>query len=303
MSLRASSGLLLACLYDRRDDDISVGEVESSRIRRVPVDFKLITIALMAAVGMGQSQDADSSFRPTFEVASIKPDPLPQTSISVAKPPGGGLVARGISTKFLITLAYDVREFQILDGPSWISREQYSIDAKPGDNPKGPILSVYLTKRQKEDDEWRLRIQSLLARRFQLRIHRETREEQVYSLVVAKNGPKFRESTFNESDAGKGRLPGLKMRPYELAGTSVDIRLLAEELSRRLSRNVIDQTGLKGEYDFNLRWVPDVVEGDSVPDGPSIFTAVQEQLGLKLESGKAPVDAIIIDHIERPSAN
>jgi len=263
------------------------------------MEFKLITIALIA-VGLGQSQDADSSFRPVFEVASIKPDPQPNPSIGK---PGGRLVGRGIFTKFLIALAYNVKEFQILDAPAWTSREQYSIDAKPGDNPKGPILSVYLTKRQKEDDEFKLRIQSLLADRFQLRIHKETREQQVYSLVVAKNGPKFKDSKFNESDAAKGRLPGLKMHQYELNGTSVDIRLLAEELSRRLGRNVIDQTGLNGEYDFDLRWAPDVAAGDSVPDGPSIFTAVQEQLGLKLESGKAPVDAIVIDHIEKPSAN
>jgi bla regulator protein blaR1 len=263
--------------------------------------FKLIAIALMAAVGLGQSQDADSSFRPAFEVASIKPDPGP--IIRVGKPPGGGLVARGIFIRFLIALAYDVKEFQILDGPSWISHEQYLIEAKPGDNPKGPILSVYLSKQQKEDDEWRLRIQSLLADRFHLRIHRETREQPVYSLVVGKNGPKFKESRFSESDFRKGALPGLTMHPYELIGNSVEIRLLADEISRRLSRNVMDHTGLNGEYDFDLRWVPDAADGDSVPDGPSIFTAVQEQLGLKLESGKAPVDAIVIDHIEKPSPN
>jgi uncharacterized protein (TIGR03435 family) len=266
------------------------------------MEFRLITIALMAAVGLGQSQDVDSLARPSFEVASIKPDPIPFSQISIGKP-SGRLVARGIFTKFLIAHAYNVKEFQVLDGPSWISSEQYSIEAKPGDNPKGPILSLYLTKRQKEDEEFNLRIQSLLADRFQLRIHKETREEQVYSLVVAKNGPKFKDSKFNESDAEKGRLPGLKMLPSELIGTSVDIRLLAEQLSRRLGRNVIDQTGLNGEYDFDLRWAPDVPDGDSVPDGPSIFTAVQEQLGQKLESGKAPVDAIVIDHIERPSAN
>jgi bla regulator protein BlaR1 len=250
---------------------------------------------------LAQGAQTYPAARPEFEVASIKPDPQP--NIRIERPPGGGLVARGIFTKFLIALAYDVKEFQILDGPSWISREQYSINAKPGDNPKGPILSLYLTKRQKEDDEWHLRIQSLLADRFQLRIHKETREEQVFSLVVAKNGPKFKESKFDESALAKGMMPGLKMFPYELAGTSVNIRLLAEELSRRLSRNVIDQTGLNGEYDFDLRWAPDVADGDSVPDGPSIFTAVQEQLGLKLESGKAPVDAIVIDHIERPTEN
>jgi uncharacterized protein (TIGR03435 family) len=261
--------------------------------------LSLIGVAMATAGVLALAQTNPA--RPEFEVASIKPDPQP--NIRIERPPGGGLVARGIFTKFLIALAYDVKEFQILDGPSWISRQQYSINAKPGDNPKGPILSLYLTKRQKEDEEWHLRIQSLLADRFQLRIHKETREEQVYSLVVAKNGPKFKESRFNESDVGKGMLPGLTMHPYELIGTSVDIHLLAGEMSRRLSRNVIDQTGLNGEYDFILRWVPDAADRDSVPDGPSIFTAVQEQLGLKLESGKAPVDAIIVDHVEKPSPN
>ena len=148
-----------------------------------------------------------------------------------------------------------------------------------------------------------MRIQSLLADRFQLRIHKETREEQVYSLVVAKNGPKFKVSKFDDSALETGLMPGLKTHPYELAGTSAGIHLLTEELSRRLGRKVIDQTGLDGEYNFDLRWAPDVGDGDSPPDGPSIFTAVQEQLGLKLESGKAAVDAIVIDHIERPSEN
>ncbi|MBV9745664.1 MAG: TIGR03435 family protein [Acidobacteriia bacterium] len=263
---------------------------------------RLLIIALLAAVGLGQSPDADSSFRPAFEVASVKPDP--GGTLSVGKPPGGGFWARGIWTKLLIGLAYDVKEFQILAGPSWISHELYSIDAKRGDNPRGAILSPpQLIKQRIEDEEWHLRIQSLLADRFQLRIHRETKEQPVYSLVVGKNGPKFRESRFSEADFRKGAVPGLTMRPYELIGNSVAIRFLADELSRRLDRNVIDRTGLNEEYNFDLRWVQDMVDGHSVPDGPSIFTAVQEQLGLKLESGKAPVDAITIDHIEKPSPN
>jgi uncharacterized protein (TIGR03435 family) len=265
--------------------------------------FNLITIALMAAVGLGQSQDVDSSVRPEFEVASVKPDNVDQMNWRVVRPMGGGLVTRGITTRFLIGTAYDVKDFQIVGGPPWTGRETYSIDEKVGNSRKGPTLSVYPTKQQKEDDEWHLRIESLLADRFQLRIHKETREEQVYFLVVAKNGPKFKESKFDESDLGKGMMPGLQMRPHQLTGTSADIHLLAEELSRRLTRKVIDQTGLNGEYNFDLRWAPDAAAGDSAPDGPSIFTAVQEQLGLKLESGNAPVDAIIIDHVEKPSPN
>jgi uncharacterized protein (TIGR03435 family) len=277
-----------------------VKEIPGSLKSEASMEFRLIAFALMVTAGLGQSQDVVSSARLEFEVASIRADP--RIDVSIGKPPGGRLVARGIIIRFLIALAYDVKDFQVIGGPSWIGREQYSIDAKPGDSPKGPILSLYLTQRQKEDEEFHLRIQSLLADRFQLKIHKETREEQVYSLVVVKNGPKFKESKFDDS-APKG-LPGLTMHPYDLIGTKVSLHYLAEELSRRLGRNVIDQTGLDGEYNFNLRWAPDVADGDSVADGPSIFTALQEQMGLKLESSKVvPVKVLVIDQVERPSAN
>jgi uncharacterized protein (TIGR03435 family) len=264
--------------------------------------FRLVISVLLATIGLAQSQDVDSSFRPAFEVISIKPDDgkLPGR---INRPPGGGLSGRGITAKFLIGRSYDVQNFQIIGGPSWIGREIYVIEARPGENRKAPILNLYLTQQQKDDEEFRMRIQSLLADRFQLKTHKETREEQVYTLVVAKNGPKLQESKFNASDAEKGRRPGLTMRPSELTGISVPVSLLAEELSRCLSRKVIDRTDLNGQYDFDLRWAPDTTDANSVPDAPSLFTAVQEQLGLRFESGKAPVDVIVIDRIEKPSEN
>jgi uncharacterized protein (TIGR03435 family) len=267
--------------------------------------FKLITIALMAAVGFGQTQDfAATAARPEFDVASIRstsPDDG-QTHVRLLWLPGGRFSATGITAKMLIGVAYSVKPFQIFGGPSWIGRDQYSIDAKGTAKEKGSILSLYLTPQQRESEEGNLRLQSLLVERFQLRAHRETKEQEVYSLVIGKNGPKFKESKFDDSAAEKG-LQGLKMHPYELTGTKVSIHYLVEELSRRLSRNVVDQTGLNGEYDFDLGWAPDAGDGDSLPNGPSIFTALQEQLGLKLESSKAPVDVLVIDHIEKPSAN
>jgi uncharacterized protein (TIGR03435 family) len=268
----------------------------------ITVGCRLITVALIVAIGSAQSQDVDSSFRPAFEVVSIKPDDGKMPG-RIAHPPGGALSARGVTAKFLIGLSYDVKEFQIIGGSSWIGRDIFVIEAKPGEKRKGPILDLYFNQRQKDDEEFKLRIESLLADRFQLRIHKETRQEQVYSLVVGKNGPKFKESNFDGSDAEKGRLPGLMMRPYELIGTSASLDLLAGELSRRLGHKVIDRTGLNREYDFDLRWAPEAADGDSVPDAPSIFTALQEQLGLKLESGKAPVDVIVIDQIEKPTGN
>jgi uncharacterized protein (TIGR03435 family) len=257
----------------------------------------------MAAVGFGQTLDATPSARPEFDVASIKSTNSDdgQTRVRLAWLPGGRFLATGVTAKMLIGVAYSVKPFQIFGGPSWIGRDQYSIDAEGTAKEKGSILSLYLTPRQRESEEGNLRLQSLLAERFQLRTHRETKEQEVYSLVIGKNGPKFRESKFDDRAAEKGLL-GLKMNPNELTGTKVSIHYLVEELSRRLSRNVIDQTGLDGEYNFDLRWAPDG-DGDSLPDGPSIFTALQEQLGLKLESSKAPVDVLVIDHVEKPSAN
>jgi uncharacterized protein (TIGR03435 family) len=258
----------------------------------------------MAAVGFGQTQDAAPSARPEFDVASIKSTNSDdgQTRVRLLWLPGGRFSATGITAKMLIGVAYSVKPFQIFGGPSWIGRDQYSIDAKGAAKEKGSILSLYLTPRQRESEDGNLRLQSLLAEGFQLRAHRETKEQEVYSLVIGRNGPKFRESKFEDSAAEKG-LPGLNLHPYQLTGTKVSIHYLVEELSRRLGRDVVDQTGLDGEYDFDLRGAPDAGDRDSLPNGPSIFTALQEQLGLKLESSKAPVDVLVIDHVERPSAN
>jgi uncharacterized protein (TIGR03435 family) len=268
------------------------------------VKLHLIILPLVTMMSFAQTQNATPTARPQFEVASIRltrpDDAQPHRLVWLA---GGRFAAVGVTAKTLIGVAYEVKPFQILGGPSWIGRDQYSIDAKGTATGKAPILSLYLTQQQRETAERNLKLQSLLTERFQLRAHKETREEEVYSLVIGKTGPKFQTSKFDESAAEKGFRPGLQMHPYQLTGTGVSLHFLAEALSGLLSGNVIDQTGLDGEYDFNVRWAPDVADGDSVPDGPSIFTALQEQMGLKLESGKAPVDALVIDYIERPSDN
>lgn len=172
-------------------------------------------------------------------------------------------------------------------------------------------------------------IQSLLADRFKLKVSHSTRELPVYALVVAKTGPKLHDAkpgdTYPNGIKGPdGRPVGgagmMRMRPGQLIGQGFSIASLAGLLSQQLGRTVMDQTGLKGNYDFTLQWTSDqrpvampagpvgVSSGaDGVPpsdsSGPSIFTALQEQLGLKLESTKGPVDIIVIDHIERPSEN
>ena len=166
-------------------------------------------------------------------------------------------------------------------------------------------------QRETYRQQMRDRVRSMLADRFQLTVHRETKEGAVYALVVAKGGPKLKENT-----EGAGR-PGIfARRRGELTGTSALIQWLTQALSNQLSRPVVDKTGLTSKYDFQLQWTPDPsqippgmpppgVEAlpPADPNGPDVFTAIQEQLGLRLESQKGPVDVLVVDRIEKPSEN
>jgi uncharacterized protein (TIGR03435 family) len=192
----------------------------------------------------------------------------------------------------LIGLAYDVFDSQISGGPNWLDTEKYDIQAKAGS-----ALKVW---------RMRLMLQSLLAERFRLALHRETKEEPIYELVVAKGGPKI------EPAAG-AKTPGhLRVGTGQLTGIAAPISWLTQSLSGNLDRYVVDKTGLNGNYNFTLQWTPDMGQlpqqrPDALPppdaSGPSIFTALQEQLGLQLKSEKGPVETLVIDHAERPSAN
>jgi uncharacterized protein (TIGR03435 family) len=166
---------------------------------------------------------------------------------------------------------------------------------------------------QLTDDEARvvrepmlLRIQALLADRFQLQLHRETKELPLYALVVDKNGPKLQEPANGrkEMDFETGR--------GQLKARNIPMPYLTRYLSRGLGRVVVDKTGLGGKYDFALTWDPEEIRVSAPPvdvpppsdsNAPSIFTALEEQLGLKLESRRGPVDVLVIEHVERPSEN
>lgn len=204
--------------------------------------------------------------------------------------PGGGLRITGATLKNLISIAYNVREFQISGGPQWVEKERFDIDARAAaSDGASPADAARL----------RERIRSLLADRFQLAQHSEIREQPVYSLVVAKSGSKLQDSKETRSLI---RLMGRGT----LKGQSVGVGMLALNLSNQLGRRVIDKTGLDGKYDFELKWTTDpsaapLAPGD--PDGPSIFTALQEQLGLRLEADKGAVEILVIDKAERPSNN
>jgi uncharacterized protein (TIGR03435 family) len=218
-----------------------------------------------------------------FEVASVKPNNVGgHTSFTIS---GGRLTVTNFSLTMLMQYAFGIREFQISGGPGWLTTERYDIVATTGaqDGLTSKELEPYL--------------QSLLRDRFQLKVHRETKVFQVYSLVLAKNGPKLTAHT----GAGESSIIGRdESGRISKNATNATTARLANTLSAELDRTVIDNTGLKGGYDFHLEWAPNPTP-DS--DEPSLFTAVQQQLGLKLESARSPVEIIVIDSAEKPSAN
>jgi len=261
----------------------------------------------------------------SFDVASIKPSDPNSRGVFFRNRPG--LVdMSGATVKLLIQQAYDVREFQISGGPGWISSDRYDIVAKAGNIPADPQNQI---DQRKATELQRERLRALLADRFQLKIRRDTKELPVYALTLANSGPKFKESSpaspaqAPNGDKGSERPRGSNIRVGlgQIMGQSVPLDLLVQVLSQQLGRIVVDKTGLKGTYDFTLEWTPDQGQGlgpgfaapgepprpdSSAPaesSGPSVFSAIQEQLGLKLESQKAPVEIIVIESVEKPSEN
>jgi uncharacterized protein (TIGR03435 family) len=226
-----------------------------------------------------------------FEVASIRPSRNSNAGSNLDSAPGGRLTATNITVKYLIRLAYGVKDYQIEKAPGWIDSEPYDIAAKSASG------------RNKNLEEEKSLLRDLLVSRFQLTTHRETKQMQVYLLVVGKNGPKLKESN-------DGSRTTTRKGCGHLAGTRLTMDVIATILSRQFERDVLNRTGLPGKYDFQLDWTPDAGPCPAAdgPDGatanlPSIFTAVQQQLGLKLESSKGPVEILVIDHVERPSEN
>jgi bla regulator protein BlaR1 len=258
----------------------------------------IVVVAFKARPAHAPTTDTKS---PAFEVASVKPsDPNARGQFRYL--PGGTVVIRGVTLPLLIQQAYDVKDFQISGGPAWMPSKRYDITAKTGD-----VANASPT----DPARMRLRLQALLADRFHLQLHRESKELSVYTLVMAKNGPKLKED--QAADPAGRMFRGIG----QLKGEQVDMRFLSVWLARLVGRPVGDQTGLKGTYDFELNWVPDSSQGRlSGPEpgagsergltpadqnSPSIFTAIQEQLGLKLEPRKGPVEILVIDHMEQPT--
>jgi uncharacterized protein (TIGR03435 family) len=203
----------------------------------------------------------------------------------------GRFVAQRVNLFSLLQRVYDVKSFQITGGPTWIKSELFDIQATAG---------AAVT-----EDQMKLMAQALLAGRFQLKLHRETKEMPVYILAVAKNGPKLRAAKDDAQCNGNGCF-GVGNGYFTASGGTM--AFTADVLTRLLDRPALDKTGLTGHYDFKLTYdqssvKPPMMGMQNAPtDGPSIFAAV-EDLGLKLTPEKAPVEILVIDSVERPSSN
>lgn len=258
--------------------------------------------ALCSPAAQGQSQSATDPPALSFEVAVIKPDHLDGHSSRISYNTNS-LVTSGTNLKLLIEFAYHINAFQLSGGPPWVDSETYQVQAKI-DQETAEAIKKYPAEQQ--DELRRVLVQALLADRFKLKVSHSSKELPIYALVLTKNGPKF------ASASGTGN--GMSSRNGELTAKAVTMVRLAEWLSQVVGRTVLDKTALQGKYDFVLSYdarrqaltatdpgQTQAALSDSA--GPSIFSALQEQLGLKLESGKGPVPTLIIDSAEKPSPN
>jgi uncharacterized protein (TIGR03435 family) len=282
--------------------------------------------ASAAARGVGPAPDQPADPVPqTFEVASVKPNKSGDGRVMMGVQPGGRYTATNVPLKMLIRQAYQLQDFQILGGPGWVQSERFDIIAKAEGEVRPPVAGGL----PGSATELQMMLRSLLAERFKLKVHDETREMPVYALVPARRdgtvGPRLHESDTDcdriagargrggpppEMPAFGQRMPcGMRMGPGQMSAGSLPLSQLAATLSMFVQRIVIDRTGLTGRYDFDLTWTPDQMPAGAPPpgapplppvdpNGPSIFTAVQEQLGLKLDSQRGPVPVLVIDQVE-----
>jgi uncharacterized protein (TIGR03435 family) len=299
---------------------------------------KLLVLAVALVSATPNAQVAPPAATPSFEVASIKRNTSGDGFITMGMPPGGRLTMINFPVRQMIVRAYQVQPYQVSGGPSWITSDRFDITAKAAENATPQQLNAML--------------QALLASRFKLKVHKETRDSDIYRLVKARADGKLGDAikpAAVDCDVNRGRgagaapgpegslsvpVPGprgggppagpagamagcqMMMAPGRLQVAGQSMKTFADSLGAQVGRPVIDATGLTGSYDFTLTFMPEP-GGRGMPAGlpppgapelppidpnaPALPTALQEQLGLKLESAKGPVEMIVIDSIEQPS--
>jgi uncharacterized protein (TIGR03435 family) len=259
------------------------------------------------ALAVGAVQAQDVAPRPKFEVVSIKPNTSGDFNAAINSF-SRRFEAKNVWLRYLIQFAWNIKDFQLSGGPGWAASDRYNVEATAEGNATA--------------EQQRLMVQALLEDRFQLKLHREARASRAYALVAAKGGIKLEASKAGSCEESKSDTAGPKvcgkftMSQQRVDGTAITMEAFATALSQTLQQPVTDQTGFAGTFDVHVEWAPDQSTpgilapdlgppdgGATDPNGKSIFTVLQEQLGLKLESSKAPVEFLVIDRLERPDEN
>jgi uncharacterized protein (TIGR03435 family) len=260
----------------------------------------LLVVGLFASSGpFGLSQTSSDQPSATPPAATQQ---APAYEVATIKPPGPNDYVMPLRQYIQIAFGLDGLATGLVFGPGWINSATYVIHGKPPDSIRDAMKTMAPAERYKEEQ---LMMQALLADRFKLKAHFETRVMPLYELTVTKGGPKLKENP----DTGKGMA---SVGASRIRGTDVPLRQLVgflETVPDIGGRVIVDKTGLTGTYDFNLKWTPlDAGAPGGIASSPnaesvSLFSAIEEQLGLKLTSTKGPGQVLIIDHIEQPSEN
>ena len=283
--------------------------MRSNTARRRSSAAGVAVAAVAATIAVAAQSPAPTATRPTFEVASIRRNTSADQRASVRGEPGGRVTISNNTLFNIIRNAYNVQGFQIVGGPDWINTDRWDIVAKAdGDVPQQQLMVM---------------LQNLLADRFHAAIRRDSREMPVYALIPARAdarlGPQLTPATIDcaalaaaartTGAAPPPPLPngrpacGIRTAPGMLMAGGSLLSDVARNLAGATGRIIVDKTGLRGRYDLELKWTQDPLQGSSIDafEGGSLFTAIQEQLGLKLEAQRSPVDVLVIDSAERPA--
>ncbi len=275
---------------------------------------ELTLAVLMATAVLPLGAQAPVSSRPSFDVASVKRNTSGAFGASFGGAPGQ-VTVRNNTLRNIVRNAYRVQDFQIVGGPAWFDDDRFDIAARAAT--------------EAQPDELILMVQELLADRFKLVVHRETRQMPIYALVPTRPGgrpgPRLVTSTTNCASQAPGRSAppvqapaterprcGTRTLPGHMMGGAITMSDLTRNLSNFAGRYVVDRSGFDGRWDLDLQWTPEPGLQATLPpnaphlpspdpNGPSLFTALQEQLGLKLDSQRGPVEVLVIDAAEQPS--
>jgi uncharacterized protein (TIGR03435 family) len=267
-------------------------------------------LAFCAVAFLGATALAQTAARPTFAVAAIRPSASDSGSRSIKFLPGGRFVATGANVRLLIKIAYNLNDDQLSGGPAWIGMKHFDIDAKPDAPTAAETAPASDADKKQVLDLYHLRLQALLEDRFHLKLRSEMKEMNTYALVVAKGGPKLTKA------ADPAAATHFQGSGGSLLATSVNMDQLAGAMSDWVGHPVLNFTGLDGRYDVRLTWSPDQLAQPAMPGapssapppsvdtgGPTIFTALQQQLGLSLQSRKSKALFETVENVALPTEN